>query len=382
MDRDYYEILGISREANESEVKKAYRKLALQFHPDKNPGDKAAEEKFKEISEAYEVLKDPEKRKRYDMYGKSGMKGGFEGFGGFDFDLSDALRTFMSEGFGFGDFSDFFGTSSRSQRRASRTRGADLQIRLRLTLEEIAEGATKKIKLKRYVPCVACGGSGAKKGSAVTTCPVCHGSGEIRQTARTIFGQMVNVTTCTHCGGEGRVIRDRCPLCNGEGRTKEESTLSVNIPAGVATGNYITLRGEGHAGPRGGATGNAIIIIEEEEHPYFERHGDDILYDLYVSFSQAALGDGVEVPTLKGKAKLVIPAGTQSGKILRMRGKGIGHLHNHSRGDQLVRILVWTPTKLSEKEKQLFSKLAEMENIHPPKGDKSFFKKIKQALFE
>ncbi|OQX86137.1 molecular chaperone DnaJ [candidate division KSB1 bacterium 4484_87] len=379
MDRDYYDVLGISRDANETEIKKAYRKLALQYHPDKNPGDKEAEEKFKEISEAYEVLKDPEKRRRYDMYGNAGMKGGFEGFGGFDFDLSDALRTFMSEGFGFGDF---FGTSTRSQRRASRTRGADLQIRLKLTLEEIADGVTKKIKLKRYARCEACGGSGAKKGSSSVTCSVCQGSGEIRQVSRTIFGQMVNVTTCSNCGGEGRVIRDKCPVCNGQGRVKEENSISVNIPAGVATGNYITLRGEGHVGPRGGTTGNAIIIIEEEEHPYFERHGDDVLYDLYISFSQAALGDDVEVPTLKGKAKLSIPAGTQSGKILRMRGKGIRHLHNHGYGDELVRILVWTPTKLSEKEKQLFRQLSKMENIRPPKGDKSFFKKIKDALFD
>ncbi len=382
MDRDYYEVLGISRDATENDIKKAYRKLAMQYHPDRNPGDKEAEERFKEVSEAYEVLKDPEKRRRYDMYGKSGVKGGFEGFGGFDFDLSDALRTFMSEGFGFGSFSDFFGTSTRSQRRAARTRGADLQIRLKLTLEEIAEGVSKKIKLKRFVRCETCGGSGAKKGSQPITCPVCHGRGEIRQVTRTIFGQMVNVTTCSNCGGEGKIIQDQCPTCRGEGRVKQGSTLSVNIPAGVATGNYLTLRGEGHVGPRGGSSGNAIILIEEQEHPHFERHGDDILYDLYISFSQAALGDNVEVPTLKGKAKLTIPAGTQSGKILRMRGKGIRHLHHHGSGDQLVRVIVWTPTKLTEEEKQLFRRLSEMKNSKPPKGDKSFFNRIKETLFE
>lgn len=381
MDRDYYEVLGISRDATEQEIKKAYRKLALQYHPDRNPGDKEAEEKFKEVSEAYEVLKDPEKRRRYDMYGKSGIKGGFEGFSGFDFDLSDALRTFMSEGF-FGDFADFFGGSTQSRRRASRTRGADLQIRLKLTLEEVAEGVTKKIKFKRFVRCETCGGSGTRRGANAATCPVCHGRGEVRQVSRTLFGQIVNVTTCSHCNGEGKIITDPCPDCRGEGRVKKEQTLSVNIPAGVSSGNYLTLRGEGHTGPRGGSSGDAIIVIDVEEHPYFERHGDDIIYDLYISFSQAALGDIVEVPTLKGKAKLTIPAGTQSGKILRMRGKGIRHLHHHGSGDQLVRIFVWTPTRLSEQEKDLFRKLAEMKNIQPPKEDKSFFKKLKETLFE
>ena len=381
MDKDYYEVLGISRDADENEIKKAYRKLAIQYHPDKNPGDKEAEERFKKVSEAYEVLKDPEKRRRYDRFGESGLKGGFEGFGGFEFDLSDALRTFMSEGFGFGSFGDFFGTS-RTRSKTARTRGQDLKIRLSLTLEEIAEGVTKKIKLKRYVQCDACGGSGLKEGSSPIICPSCHGTGEIRQVSRTIFGQFINVSTCSQCNGEGKIIKDHCPACGGQGRVKREGTISVNIPAGVATGNYITLRGEGHVGARGGPAGNAIVFIEEKEHPYFERHGDDILFDLYLSFSQIALGDTVEVPTLKGKAKLTIAPGTQSGKILRMKGKGIRHLNEHGIGDLLVRVLVWTPTKLSEKEKNLFRQLAELENIKPPKGDKSFFKKIKEALFE
>lgn len=379
MASDYYEILGVSRNADANEIKKAYRKLALQYHPDKNPGDKQAEEKFKQLSEAYEVLKDPGKKRRYDQFGQSGLKGGFNGFGGFDFDLGDALRTFMSAGFGFGDF---FGTSSQTRGRTRKIRGSDLQIHLELTLEEVATGVAKKLKLKRYVKCETCTGTGMKKGSSLKNCPLCHGTGEIRQTSRTIFGQFINVTTCSECGGEGRIIKDTCTTCYGEGRVKAESTISVNIPAGVATGNYLTLRGEGHCGPRGGPSGDAIIIIEEKEHQDFERHSDDILYDLYLSFSQVALGDEVEVPTLNGKASLAIASGTQSGKILRMKGKGIPHLNNHGKGDQLVRILVWTPTKLSEKERDIFYKLAECDGIKPPIGDKSFFRKVKEALFE
>ncbi len=379
MARDYYEILGISKNADTNEIKKAYRKLAMQYHPDKNPNNKQAEEQFKEVSEAYEVLKDPEKRRRYDQFGQSGLKGGFNGFGGFDFDLGDALRTFMSAGFGF---SDFFGTSTQTRSRRTKIKGSDLQIRLELRLEEIAVGATKKIKLKRYVKCETCDGSGLSKGSLPENCPLCHGSGEIRQASRTIFGQFINVTTCSECGGEGKIIKDPCPACNGEGRVKADNTISINIPAGVTSGNYISLRGEGHCGPRGGPAGDAIVLIEEQEHDYFERHGDDILYDLYLSFSQVALGEEVEVPTLNGKARLTIASGTQCGKILRMRGKGIQHLNYHGKGDQLVRVLVWTPTKLSEQEKKMFRELAESERLKPPKGDKSFFRKVKEALFE
>jgi len=379
MARDYYDVLGISKNADANEIKKAYRKLALRYHPDKNPDDSQAGEKFKEVSEAYEVLKDPDKRRRYDQFGKSGLKGGFNGFGGFDFDLGDALRTFMSAGFGF---SDFFSGTNQARNSSARIRGSDLQIRLELCLEEIATGVTKKIKLKRFSQCESCNGSGVKRGKTSAVCPLCRGSGEIRQTSRTIFGQFINVTTCSECGGEGKVIKDPCTSCHGEGRVKKETTISVDIPPGVSTGNYIALRGEGHKGPRGGPAGDAIIIIEEKEHPHFERHGDDILYDLYLSFSQVALGDDVEVPTLNGKARLSIASGTQSGKILRMKGKGIQHLNHHGSGDQLVRVLVWTPTKLSESEKKLFYQLAESDAIRPPEGDKSFFRKVKEALFE
>ncbi|MFQ5630387.1 MAG: molecular chaperone DnaJ [bacterium] len=375
--RDYYEILGLSREASDDDVKKAYRKLAMEYHPDRNPGDKGAEEKFKEASEAYEVLKDSQKRQRYDTYGHAGMKGGFDSFSGFDFDLSDALRTFMSEGV----FGDFFGMGGRGQSRGNRRpRGADLQLRVALTLEEIATGVTKKFKLRKQVKCETCTGSGGRQGSQPVACPACGGTGEIRNVSRSFFGQFINVSMCSRCHGEGRVIKDVCLACQGDGIVKGETTIEVTIPAGVSSGNYITIRNEGNAGPRGGAPGDAIVFIEEKEHNFFQRHGDDILYDLIASFPQLALGDKVEIPTLKGKAELDIAPGTQVGKILRMRGKGIPHLKGHGSGDQLVRIVVWTPTKLSHFEKDLLKKLADSENIVPPKSAKNIFDKLKDVF--
>ena len=369
MKRDYYEILGVSRTASTEEIKKAYRKLAMQYHPDRNPGDKEAEEKFKEAAEAYEVLNNDEKRHLYDQYGHEGVKaGGFSG-GFADFDLSDALRTFMQ---GFGGFEDFFGMGRGRERGVHR--GSDLQVHLRLTLEEIAVGVEKKIKIKKYIVCDACKGTGARGGSAVKTCPVCHGTGEVRQVSRSIFGQFVNVTTCPNCHGEGTIIEDPCPVCRGEGRVRGETMVTVKIPAGVSTGNYLTLRGEGNVGKRGGPAGDLIVIIEEKEHDLFERHGDDILYELNVGFSQITLGDEVEVPTLSSKVVLKIPKGTQSGKIFRLKGKGIPHLNHYGIGDELVRIKVETPKDLSREEKDLFKKLAELERkrLHKEKKSKKF----------
>ena len=357
--RDYYEILGVPKTADLEEIKKAYRKLAMKYHPDKNPGDKEAEDKFKEAAEAYEVLAHSEKRQLYDRYGHDGLKGGFGGFGGFDFDLSDALRTFME---GFGGFGDIFGAS---RPRRGPDRGNDLQIRLSLTLKEVAEGVDKTVRIKRLEVCESCKGRGAASQDSVKTCPACGGAGQVRQVTRSLLGQFVNITPCRNCGGEGKVITEPCKECKGEGRLKGEAVLQVDIPAGVATGNYITLRGEGDAGAKGGPKGDVYVFIEEEEDDLFERHGDDVLYELAISIPQAVLGGEVDIPTLRGKARLQIDAGIQSGKILRMRGKGIPHLNGSGKGDQLVRVVIWTPGRLSKDAKKLFEALAKHPEINP-----------------
>ncbi len=372
--RDYYDILGISKNASDDEIKKAYRKLAMEYHPDKNPGDKTAEENFKEASEAYEVLRDSQKRQRYDAYGHAGVKGQPNPFEGMEFDLTDALRTFMAGG--FGGFGDIFGMGG-GNRREQKMRGADLQLKMRLTLEEIATGVTKKIRIKKQVKCGDCSGSGAHAGSSSTTCPGCNGAGEVRQVSRSILGQFVNIATCSQCRGSGQIIEHLCTTCHGEGRAQASEELEIDIPAGVATGNYLTIQGQGNIGPKGGPPGDVIIIIEEQEHEYFERNGDDIIYELPISFVQAALGDKVNVPTLTGVAEIDISAGIQSGKILRMRSKGLPHLRQHHRGDQLLRVRVWTPTKLNKEERRILEKLRTSENIKPPKSIKSVFEKIK-----
>ena len=376
--RDYYEVLGVERGTSADDIKKAYHKLALKYHPDKNPGDNEAEEKFKEATEAYEVLRDQEKRARYDQFGHAGM-GGAGGAGGFDysggFDLSDALRAFMRDfGMGGGGF-DFFGGSQGGGRRrgGARMKGRDLQIHLKLTLAEVSRETVKKIKVTRLIQCRECGGSGAAKGSGRKTCPTCQGQGEIRQASRSLFGTFVNVSICSTCGGEGTIVIDPCAKCRGDGRVKGTSSVEVKIPAGVSTGNYITLAGQGDSAPRGGVPGDLIIVIEEIEDKIFERHGFDILIDLPIKFSQLALGDKVEIPTLEGKAALKIPAGTHSHKIFRLKGKGIPMLHGRSKGDQLVRLIAWTPQNISDEEKKAFEDLDQkLKNDLPPAGRKVY----------
>ncbi len=359
---DYYDILGVNHNASEGEIKKAYRQLALKYHPDKNPGDKSAETKFKEAAEAYEVLCDPQKRARYDRYGSAGVNGA-PGAGGFEFDLSDALRTFMS-GFGglggFGGFDDLFGTTTRSRRRTHK--GSDLRVTISLTYEKIASGAEKTIRVKRFELCNTCGGTGAAKGGGQITCPQCGGSGEIRQVQRSILGQIVHVHECRNCGGTGRVVEQPCRTCHGEGRTKVTSEVSIKVPAGVAAGNYMTLNGEGNQGRRGARTGDLLVIFDEKEHPIFTRHGRDVLLTVSVTFAEAALGTTIEVPTLDGTAKLKVPSGIQSGHILRMRGKGFPELRSRGRGDELVRVQVVAPSHLNDRQRSFYEELREIES--------------------
>ena len=386
--RDYYQVLGVDKKATQDEIKKSYRKMALQFHPDRNPGNKEAEEKFKEAAEAYEVLGDEQKRQRYDQFGHEGIRGtDFRPFT----DVNDIFSTFsdiFGGGLGGSIFDDMFGGSQGRPRQRGSTRapGSDLKIRLKLTLEEIATGVEKKLKVKKWKTCDVCRGTGARSAHGMVTCPVCNGSGEIRDVSRSVCGQFVNIATCQNCEGEGKVIKEPCLTCQGEGRVQGESTIKVNIPAGVSEGNYIPLRGEGNIGRRGGPAGDIIVVIEEEPHKVFTRDGDNVVLDLLIGYPEAALGADIEVPTLTGRAKLKIDPGTQSGRILRMRDKGIPHLNSFGRGDQLVRVNVWVPTQLNSKDKALMHQLAESENVNPKEGDKSanseksFFSRMKKAF--
>jgi molecular chaperone DnaJ len=377
--RDYYEVLGINRSASKEEIKKSYRKLAMQYHPDRNEGDKEAEEKFKEAAEAYEVLSHDDKRNQYDRFGHEGVRGSAFGTEGFS-SVNDIFSHFSDIFGGSSIFDDFFGgqTRSRSRRRTDGIPGSDLRVTLKLTLEEIATGVAKKIKIKKQVKCSDCNGSGAEAGTSLKTCPVCNGSGEVRTVSRSVFGQFVNITTCSNCSGEGKTIETPCKKCYGDGRYNDDATIKIDVPAGVEEGNYMTMRGEGNAGKRGGPNGDIIVVFQELKHKQFIRNGDDIVYDLFINFPQAALGNEVEVPTLTGKAMLKIDAGTQPGKILRMRNKGIRHLQSSGTGDQLVRVNVTVPQKLNSKEKELLKELGKLPNINSlPDGEqKSFFSKF------
>jgi molecular chaperone DnaJ len=370
---DFYVLLGVSREATEAEIKKAYRKLAMEYHPDRNPSPQA-EGRFKEITEAYEVLRDPQKRAAYDRYGKAGVGAGAGGFGFHHVDLSEALNIFMRD---FGGFESLFGGGRRS--RSDERRGQDIRVTVRLTLTEVALGAKRSVKLKSLERCTACKGSGAKAGTQPVTCGNCHGSGEVRRAARSMFGQFISVAPCPTCGGEGTVISQPCEVCRGEGRVRGERTVSVDIPAGVSTNNYLTLRGEGAIGPRNGPKGDLLVMLDIKDDERFERQGDDLIYDLPLSFSQAALGGDYAVPTPYGDERLHIPAGTQPETVLRLRGRGLPILGQDSKGDLLVRVHVWTPERLTDEQERLFRELAKLEG-EPPKRSPGFWSKLKEAL--
>lgn len=376
--RDYYEILGVSKTATQDEIKKAYRKIAMDNHPDRNPDNKEAEDRFKEATEAYEVLSDNDKRTKYDRFGHEGLRGG-QDFHGFS-NINDIFSHFSDIFGGSSIFDDFFGGSSRDRRgRSRRTPGSDLKVTLKLTLEEIATGTTKKIKIKKFVQCSNCSGTGSEGGSSKVNCPVCKGTGEVRTVSRSILGQYVNIQTCNNCNGEGSVVDKPCRKCMGDGRIQDEETIKISVPAGVSDGSYMTLRNEGNAGLRGNPNGNIIVIFQEEQHEYFTRDGDDVVYDLYLNFPDLVLGTDIEVPTLSGKAKLRIEPGMQVGKLLRMREKGIQHLNAHGAGDQLVRVNVIIPKKINSKERDILKELAEMPNFQSHNNqaeEKKFYKKF------
>jgi molecular chaperone DnaJ len=375
--RDYYEVLGIERNASKEDIRKAYRKMAMQYHPDRNPNDKGAEEKFKEAAEAYEVLNNDEKKARYDRFGHEGVKSGF-GSQGFT-DINDIFSHFADIFGGGSIFDDFFSTGQRSRRRqGGGYPGSDLKVTLKLTLEEISEGISKKIKLKKYVVCNECKGSGAEGGSSTKTCPVCRGTGEVKSVSRSVFGQFVNIQPCNNCNGEGVVVDTPCKKCYGDGRIQDEVTVKIDVPGGVHEGSYMTMRGEGNSGRRRGPAGDLLVVFQEIPHEYFRRNGDDIVYDLFISYPDAVLGAEVEVPTLKGRAKLKIEPGSQAGKFLRMRDKGIRRLNASGHGDQLVKINIDVPKKVNSKERELLKELGRLPNINSPvnRDEKNFFKRF------
>jgi len=375
--RDYYEILEIPRNASADEIKKAYRKMAIKYHPDKNPGDKPSEEKFKEAAEAYEILSNPEKKQKYDQYGHAGVGGG-GGFGGGGFGGMNMDDIFSQFGDVFGGHFGGFGGGGRGGRRVNR--GSNLRVKVKLTLEEIANGVEKKIKVNKFVACKPCSGSGALNGSAKHTCATCKGTGQITRMTQTILGAMQTSSTCPTCGGEGQTITEKCKSCHGEGIVREEEVININIPAGVSEGMQLSVSGRGNMGARGGVPGDLIIVVEEVEHEMLKRDGMHLFYDHYISIADAALGVQIEVPTIDGKAKVKIDAGTQSGKVLRLKGKGLPDLNSYGRGDILVNINVWTPQHLTKEEKKLMEELREAENFkpHPSRKDKGFFERMKE----
>ena len=381
---DYYELLGLSRDADLEEIKKRYRKLAFKYHPDRNEGSKEAEELFKQATEAYEVLRDPEKRSMYDRYGEQGLKGsaGPGGMGGFDF--SDAIEIFMRDFGGLSGFEDFFGASGTRTQRTTSRKGKTIRVRVSLTLPEVAHGVKKTLRVSILVECEPCGGSGAKSGTKPVVCPGCGGAGEKRHVQRSVFGQFVSVQPCQNCHGEGRIIQELCNACRGEGRTRGDTEIEIEVPAGVTAENFLTLRGRGNVGPRGGPRGDLVVLLEVEDDSRFSRDGSDIFHELPITFSQAALGDEVQVPTMEGTAQVTIPPGIQSGDHLNLKELGLPDLNGHVRGDQIIRVIVWTPTNLNAQQEEVLENLRGVETLAPEqirrRTHRGFWSRVKEAF--
>jgi molecular chaperone DnaJ len=375
--RDYYEVLGVSKNATKEEIKKAYRKQALKYHPDKNPGDRKAEELFKEAAEAYEVLSNDDKRARYDRYGHAGLSGAGGGFSGGGMTMEDIFASFGDIfGDAFGGFGAF-GSSRRTSRRVNK--GTNLRVKVKLSLHEIAHGAEKKIKVTRYDTCTACGGSGAADSNSTSTCPTCRGSGHVTRITNTLLGQMQTTSVCPACGGEGKTITKKCHTCYGEGIVQKEDIIKINIPAGVGKGMQMTVTGKGNAARRGGIHGDLLVVIDEESHPNLIREGNDLIYNLFISIPDAVLGAHVEVPTIENNVKIKIEPGTQPGKILRLRGKGLPEVNGYGKGDLLVNVNVWIPRNLSREEEKIIEKFKESGTFvpKPDKNDKGFFERMR-----
>lgn len=376
--RDFYEILGVSKTATADEIKKAYRQKAIQFHPDKNPGNKEAEEKFKEAAEAYEILSSPEKRQKYDQFGHAGMGNGNAGFGGHDMSMDDIFSMF-GDIFGGGGFGGFGGFGGGSRSRGPRQhRGSDLRVKVNLNLTEVLNGVEKKIKVKKYVACSHCSGTGAQGGSSYSTCSTCRGSGHVTRVQNTLLGQMQTTATCPTCNGEGQIITNKCTHCQGEGVVRDEEVISIRIPAGVGEGMQLNVAGKGNAGRRGGINGDLFVVIQEDEHPDLIRDGNNLIYNLYITFPEITLGTTKEIPTVDNKVKVKIEAGTQPEKILRLRGKGLPDVNGYGKGDLLVRVHVWIPKKVNSEERKMLEKLQSSPNFSegPDQSDRNLFEKI------
>jgi molecular chaperone DnaJ len=375
--RDYYEVLGVSKEATKEEIKKAYRKQALKFHPDKNPGDKKSEENFKEAAEAYEVLSNDEKKARYDRYGHAGVGSAANGYSGQGMTMDDIFSSF---GDIFGDAFGGFGAFGGGRRGGRRTnKGSNLRVKVKLTLQEIAAGTEKKIKVSKYDTCDACGGTGAADSSSTTTCSTCRGSGHVTRLTNTMLGQMQTTSVCPSCGGEGKMITKKCTACYGEGIIQKEEVIKINIPAGVGKGMQMTVGGKGNAPRRGGVNGDLLVVIDEEEHPELIREGNDLIYNLFISIPDAVLGTHVEVPTVENNVKIKIEPGTQPGKILRLRGKGLPEVNGYGRGDLLVNVNVWIPKNLNKEEIKIIEKFKDSDSFtpNPDINDKGFFERMR-----